>query len=108
MKNSSPIGAGHLSLNKLVLILISNQHLYSDSSLSLNCAAKIVRNAILAKKVFNFSNLAVEIFQIFVNIFGGIWYAVQLNVLKTVAYVWPLFAVTVSIVARFYVVAENK
>jgi hypothetical protein len=46
-----------------------------------------VRTAILAKKVFNFSNLAVEIFQIFVNIFGGIWYAVQLNVLKTVAYV---------------------
>ena len=75
------------------------------------CAFEIVFTANLDKKAFNFSNLAVEIFQIFINLIVEIveiWYAAQLNVLKTVAYVWPLFAVTVSIVARFYVVAENK
>jgi hypothetical protein len=55
------------------------------------CAVEIVFTANLDKKALNFSNLAVEIFQIFVNLIVEIWYAaqlnVQLNVLKTVAYV---------------------
>jgi hypothetical protein len=42
--------------------------------------------AIFAKMVFNFSNLVVEIFQIFVNPILEIWYAVHLYVLETVAY----------------------
>jgi hypothetical protein len=51
-----------------------------------NCAVISVWAAIFAKMVFNFSNLVVEIFQIFVNPILEIWYAVHLYVLETVAY----------------------